>query len=70
MSVDVATKRALESPPPQKPVYGTPEDFSRAIEERVICERCGDDRTGPVEGTWVSPSAHHSGMRALLYLSK
>ena len=53
MSVDVATKRALESPPPQKPVYGTPEDFSRAIEERVICERCGDDRTGLVEGAWV-----------------
>jgi hypothetical protein len=72
IGVDVAIARALESPPPRKPVYGTPEDFSRAIEELRASFARDAVTTEPdqLAAHGFSTNTHHSGMRALLCISK
>lgn len=67
IGVDVAIARALESPPPRKPVYGTPEDFSRAIEELRASFARDAVTTEPdqLAAHGSSTNTHHSGMHAL-----
>jgi hypothetical protein len=71
IGVNVGTARALEFPPLQKPVYGTPEDFSRAIEELRASFAGEAVTTAPDQlgAHGFSPNTHHPGMHALLSLS-
>jgi hypothetical protein len=71
IGVNVATARALEFPLPQKQVYGTPEDFSRAIEElrASFAEEAVTTAQDQLEAHGVSPNTHHPGMHALLFFS-
>lgn len=63
VNVELANARALASPSPPRPVYGTPEDFSRAIEElraTFVAEAVATARD-QLDAHGFSPNSYHPG---------
>jgi D-lactate dehydrogenase (cytochrome) len=58
----MGVRRAIETPPP-KPVYGTPEDFARAIEElkALFSEDAVTTDEGQLEAHGFSPNTYLPG---------